>query len=148
MEVKVEQFGLVFFYGITAFDDIRTKQIRTIELIVFAVIGVIQNIFSKSQSLLSIIGGVGIGAVFVIFSILSKEKLGMGDALIIAVTGIYLGLMDTVVRVWLSTIFAAAYGLIKLRKCDNKDLEMPFVPFMLLAYTFMLLIHHIGGLIV
>lgn len=143
----MEQFGLVFFYGITAFDDIRTRQVRTVELIIFAMIGVIINLINKKLSTSSLIAAVALGLFFVLISFLTKGKLGIGDALIIAVSGLYLGFINTVVLVWLSSLFAAVYGLFVLRKCDNKkNLELPFVPFMLLSYMTMLSFHHIGGL--
>ena len=144
----MEQFGLVFFYGITAFDDIRTKQVRTFELIVFAVIGVALNLINKNNSWPSVIAATLVGLFLALISLLSRGKLGMGDALIIAVSGLYLGFINTVVLVWLSSLIAAVYGIIRLRKYDNKkEMELPFVPFMLISYMTMLAVHYIGGVL-
>ena len=144
----MEQIGLVVFYGITAFDDIRTKQVRTMELIIFALIGVILNVVNKDMNLLSALSAVAIGAILAIISTLTKGKLGMGDALIIAVSGLYLGFKNTLALVWLSSLMAAGYGILVLRKYDNKrNIELPFVPFLLLAYMLILIRQHIGGLL-
>ncbi len=144
----MEQFGLVLFYGITAFDDIRTKQVRTVELIIFAVIGMVLNVINKDVNFFNILSAVAVGASLAAVSVLTKGRLGMGDALIIAVSGLYLGFINTLTLVWLSSIMAAGYGLIYLRKCDNKrNIELPFVPFLLLAYMVMLIRQHMGGLL-
>ena len=126
----METIGLVFLYGMTSFDDIRTRQVQLLEIIVFAVIGIIFNLYERTNSLASIIGGVLIGVAVLLFSILTNEKIGKGDAYIIMVTGLYLGFMNTLVLLWISSIFAAVIGMIILRKYDNSmQKELPFVPF-------------------
>ena len=142
----MEALGLICLYGITAFDDYRTKHIKLMELIIFAVIGICFDIVYTKYTLASILGGVGVGVAMYIFSIISKEKIGKGDALLVMVTGLYLGFMNTVVLVWLSSVLAALVGLVLIRKCDNKaDKEMPFVPFILLAYLIMFTVNSLGG---
>ena len=131
----MEAFGLVCMYSITAFDDYRTRSIRLVEIIVFTIIGIIINIVAPRYTVLSVAGGVGVGLVMLAFSILSKEKLGKGDALIVMVSGLYLGFMNTLVLVWFSSILAAIFGLVTLRKYDNyREVELPFVPFLLAAF--------------
>ena len=144
----MEALGLVCLYGITAFDDYRTKHIKLMELIIFAVIGICFDIVYTKYALASILGGVGVGVAMYIFSIISKEKIGKGDALLVMVTGLYLGFMNTVVLVWLSSVLAALVGLVLIRKYDDKvDKEMPFVPFILLAYLIMFTVNSLGGCI-
>lgn len=144
----MEALGLVCLYGITAFDDYRTKHIKLMELIIFAVIGIWFDIVYTKYTLESILGGVGVGVAMYIFSIISKEKIGKGDALLVMVTGLYLGFMNTIVLVWLSSVLAALVGLVLIRKYDNKaDKEMPFVPFILLAYLIMFTVNSLGGCI-
>jgi len=144
----VEAFGLVCMYSITAFDDYRTRSIRVMEIIVFAIIGIIMNIVAPRYTVLSVAGGVGVGVVMLAFSILSKEKIGKGDALIVMVSGLYLGFMNTLVLVWFSSILAAIFGLITLRKYDNyREAELPFVPFILIGYMILFTIKSFGGIL-
>lgn len=131
-------FGLVSLFGLTSFDDIRTKQVRVLEIIIFAVFGIILNIYYRTNSLTSIMGGLMIGGVIYLFSIVSKEKIGKGDALIIMVSGLYLGFFDTLILLWLASVFAAVFGGIYMLAHKNKgDIELPFVPFLLLGYMTM-----------
>lgn len=143
----METIGLAFLYGLTAMDDLKTKQVRVIEIIVFGIIGILTNIIYKPHTLLSVLGGVGIGLLTIAFSYISKEKIGMGDAYIITVTGLYLGFIDTAVLLWLSSLLAAITGLVLIRKYDNSKMEIPFVPFLLIAYIIMYLIHTVGGIV-
>lgn len=143
----METIGLACLYGLTAMDDLKTKHVRVIEIIIFGFLGILINLVYRPHTLISVVGGVGIGLITIIFSYISKEKIGMGDAYIITVTGLYLGFMDTAVLLWLSSILAGITGLFLIRKYDNPNLEMPFVPFLLLGYITMYLIHFIGGAI-
>ena len=143
----METIGLAFLYGLTAMDDLKTKQVRVIEIIVLGILGILTNIIYRPHTLLSVLGGVGIGLLTIAFSYISKEKIGMGDAYIITVTGLYLGFIDTAVLLWLSSLLAAITGLVLIRKYDNSKMEIPFVPFLLIAYIIMYLIHTVGGFV-
>lgn len=140
----METIGLACLYGLTAMDDLKTKQVRVLEIIVFGILGIIINIIYKPHTLISVLGGVGIGLLTILFSYISKEKIGMGDAYIITVTGLYLGFIDTAVLLWISSLLAAITGLVLIRKYDNAKMEIPFVPFLLIAYIIMYLIHILG----
>ncbi len=145
----MEAFGLACFYGLTVVDDIRTKTIRTMEVIVFAVVGVLIDLILKPYSWLSIAGGIGVGIFVYILSILTKEKIGKGDALIVMVSGLYLGFINTVVVLWLASIFAAIFGGIMIHRHGKRmDVEIPFVPFLLGAYLTVFSVGKLGGLLI
>ena len=143
----METIGLVCLYGITAFDDIRTKQVRLIEIIIFGIIGLVINWIWHPNSIASLLGGIGIGIFSIALSVATKEKIGLGDAYIILVTGIYIGFMNTAILLWMSSIFATIYGIIAIRKYDNKDIEIPFVPFLLLGYLVMFVVGVMRGIL-
>ena len=143
----MEAFGLVCMYGVTAFDDIKTKQIRLFEIVLFGILGIAIELIYKHHSLMSILGGVGVGALMLLFSIISKEKIGKGDAFIVMVSGLYLGFIDTLSLLWISSVYALFAGIIMIRKYDNSiDYELPFVPFLLAGYLTLHLAHVLGGI--
>ncbi len=143
----MEVFGLFCLYGLAAYEDIRTRQIRLLEIVVFGVAGIIMNLVFKPYPVISVLGGVLIGVLMYIFSIISHEKIGKGDALIVMVTGLYLGFMNTVIVVWVSSIMAAIIGGLYLKgKHKRLNLELPFVPFLLSAYCLLYLINCLGGI--
>lgn len=143
----MEAFGLAMFYSLTAIDDVKTRSIRVLEVIVFAVIGLLIDVTLKPYSWISIAGGVGVGAFVYILSLLTKEKIGKGDAMIVMVSGLYLGFMNTVIVLWLASILAAIIGsvMVKCQGC-RMDMEIPFVPFLLGAYLMVYLVGQLGGL--
>ena len=40
----METIGLACLYGLTAMDDLKTKQVRVIEIIVFGILGIAINV--------------------------------------------------------------------------------------------------------
>ena len=90
-----------------------------------------------------------VGLMVYLFSVLTKEKIGKGDAFVVMVTGLYLGFQNTLLLVWLSTILAAVIGSIIIRKNNvNTDFEIPFVPFLLMGYLIIYFISCVGGMVV
>jgi prepilin signal peptidase PulO-like enzyme (type II secretory pathway) len=143
----LEAIALVCLYGLASIEDIVTRQIQVIEIVMFSMLGIVINYIYRNQSLMSILGGVGVGVAVYIFSVISKEKIGRGDALMIMVTGLYLGFTNTLVLLWLSSLLAALIGAIVIRKYDsNMNYEMPFIPFLLVGYLVLLLVHYFGGI--
>ena len=144
---KMGAFGLVCMYGLTAFDDLKTKQIRAAELIIFGIIGVILELVYRYHSVISIVGGIAIGLAMLAFSIISKEKLGKGDAYVILISGLYLGFVDLLSLLWISFVYATIAGIIIIRKYDNSTShEIPFIPFLLAGYLTLYGAHTLGGL--
>ena len=144
----METLGLMCLYTITAYEDVRTRTIYVEPAIVFGVLGLIINIFTKQYTYMSLFGGFLVGGVVYLFSILSKGKIGKGDALIVAVTGLYIGFVNTIVLLWISSVLALIFGLIVVKK--NKyamDYELPYVPFLLVGYGILLTVSTIRGVL-
>ena len=135
----MEALGLIGMMGLCSYDDVRDRNIRLMEVAVFGIIGVVLHIIYHSHSIESVLGGMAIGGAMYIVSILTKEKIGKGDAAVVGVIGIFLGFTDTLVLLWLSSVLAAIFGCVYIKvKKLSKDTELPFVPFMLTGYLAML----------
>lgn len=142
----METFGLICLYGIAAVDDIKTREVRVIEIVIFGMLGIIFNIICRPYSMVSIAGGVGIGLLILIFSLLTRGKIGAGDAYIIMVTGLFLGFINTAILLWVSSILAAIYGICMVRICGRSmRMELPFVPFLLIGYLLLNMMRILGG---
>ena len=99
------------------------------------------------HSVRSIVGGIAIGLAMLAFSIISKEKLGKGDAYVILISGLYLGFVDLLSLLWISFVYATIAGIIIIRKYDNSTShEIPFIPFLLAGYLTLYGAHTLGGL--
>ena len=134
----MREIGLILFYGLTSFDDLKTKQVRVFEIVSFAIFGIVLNIVAPLNSMQSIIAAVFVGIVLYIFSILSKEKIGKGDALIVMVSGLYLGFTNVMILLWISSLLALIFGLITIKKLKvDSNYEIPFVPFLMSGFLIM-----------
>ncbi|MBR5952554.1 MAG: hypothetical protein IKZ85_04705, partial [Pseudobutyrivibrio sp.] len=65
------------------------------------------------------------------------------------VSGLYLGFIDVLILIWISSFLALIYGLIKIKKLKkDSSYEIPFVPFLLSGFLLMYGIHSFGSLII
>lgn len=74
------------------------------------------------------------GAIFIIFSFVSKESIGMGDGIVILALGTLLGMEKTFKLLFFASCFASLFSvvLILLKKADRKS-RIPFIPFILMG---------------
>ena len=134
----MREIGLILLYGLTSFDDLKTKQVRVFEIVSFGILGIVLNVISPMNSIYSIIGAILVGVVLYIFSVFSKEKIGMGDAMIVMVSGLYLGFTNVMILLWISSLLALIVGLITMKKFKvDSSYEIPFVPFLMSGFLIM-----------
>jgi len=91
----------------------------------------------KTISLKDSLGGILVGVGVVLISKATGGKIGMGDGLLLCLTGMGLGLWGNI-ELFAYALFAAAVVsivLLILHLVDRKK-SIPFVPFLLLSYMF------------
>jgi leader peptidase (prepilin peptidase)/N-methyltransferase len=124
--------------------DVRYKKIPLILIIGGSVIGIIIGIFRLEFGWKIPLFGALIGFFFVFLSFILKEKIGYGDGLIIAMTGIYVGFENTmgIVIVSFLCIFPVAlciYIKNHVQKANSKNIEIPYIPFLFFSYVIFLM---------
>ena len=120
-------------------EDIKKKQIHINPVLFFGILGVLFHMIWRMQSIENLLLGMSVGVVLLILSALTGGRIGAGDAVLLIVTGIYLGLEQNL-ELFLSGLFLCslwALGLLVLRKGSRTD-RIPFVPFLLAADMCML----------
>ncbi|MDO5389785.1 MAG: prepilin peptidase [Eubacteriales bacterium] len=131
----MEHFLIMSFLGINSWIDIRKKQISLLSVGFFMVVGIVYEcvVLDKNPA---VFWGLLPGAVLLGVSKLSREALGMGDALLMLVLGIYLGL-EAAFDVLLLALFLAAVwaGILILAKKKSRSYAFPFVPFLMIGYV-------------
>ena len=120
-------------------EDIKRKQIRLNPVLFFGFLGIFLHMLFRMQSIENILLGMSVGVVLLFLSVLTGGRIGMGDAVLLIVTGIYLGLEKNLELFFCGLLLCSmwALGLMVLRKKNRKD-SIPFVPFLLAAYMGML----------
>lgn len=137
----MEAIGLLGMLGITTYEDIHRKEVHSIILLAFAILGMAFHLIFHKLGIYDILGGFAIGGLMMILCLLSKERIGMGDAILLMVTGIYLGFLKNLFLLWASLSFMGIFCLFGyLMKKIRKEDRIPFYPFVLCAFLVILLI--------
>lgn len=118
-------------------EDIRNRRLTLNYIMGFAGIGLALQIYYRNISAMSLIGGIAIGGVVLMLSIATQGKIGLGDAAILGVTGVYLGFQRNMELIILAFFLAGLWSLVLLARKKNRHYEMPFVPFLLISLLLM-----------
>lgn len=120
---------------LNAWQDWKTREIIPWSLWAFLMVGIVLNIFWDNYSWKSILGGVAVGAVVLVGSWVSRSAIGMGDGFLLCVTGFYLRAEENWSMFFCALLLCAIYSLgMLLGKKAGRKTQIPFVPFLLLAF--------------
>ncbi|MCR5097384.1 MAG: prepilin peptidase [Lachnospiraceae bacterium] len=126
-------------------EDIRKKTVPVIPMMLWGMAGVILHLYFGRISCERMLGGLITGITAYILSIATHEKIGKGDAVLLTVTGIYMGFWGNVFMLWLGLVLAAAAGACVMVLSDkDKSYELPFVPFLFAGFLITVLCN--GGM--
>lgn len=131
--------AVVGMLAICAAEDIRKKEIHLNLILAFGVVGVVFHMLWQMQTIENVLFGMGVGGALLLLSVLTRGKIGIGDGILLVVTGIYLGLEQNLELLVCSLFICAVYALflLAMRKRSRKD-TVAFVPFVLISYVCML----------
>lgn len=119
--------------------DILKKKIYLWVVAIGGVVTISCLPFCEQLSLFSRLGGCMIGIGVIIISIITHGKIGMGDGILLCITGIGLGFWGNLELFGIALFFAAMVSIFLLvcRLADRKK-SIPFVPFLFVGFTFLL----------
>lgn len=120
---------------IATFQDIKWKKIKVSSVIIAGTCLCICVPFSTYLSVTDRLLGLSLGLGLILLSKATGGKIGMGDGLVLAVTGIGLGFWNNIELFAIGLTMAAVFsiGLLLLRKANRKK-AIPFMPFLFGAY--------------
>lgn len=127
--------------------DLRKKEISLCSCLLFAAIALVRCIMQKTQ--LQIIGLSFVpGILFMLVSFWSKGAIGLGDGLVLLVTGWLLGPKRTIQILFYGLLFSSAVGgaLVFAGRIKRNE-EQPFVPYLFLSGLTVAALHCLGGLL-
>lgn len=135
---------LFLFLFISAVLDIKRRRISLLLVFLFAIIWIVSAFRDDPQAFITGVVGMIPGIILAGVSILSGEKIGMGDAITVTLCGVYLGLYPILMILMISFIFTTIVGVILiLLHRAKRDSSLPFVPFLAIAYA---VIMSLGGI--
>ena len=141
MQQMWSQAAVVSMLTLCSAEDIKRKQIRLNPVLLFGILGIFLHMLWRMLSIENVLLGMSVGVVLLIFSIVTGGRIGAGDAVLLIVTGIYLGFEQNLQLFFIGLLLCGiwALGLLVLRKKSRKD-SIPFVPFLLASYMGMLVL--------
>lgn len=130
----METAAVLTFLGICSVEDIWKRKIHLGIVMAFFVLGLWIKRYNETLEWKNVLGGMTIGLLVMIGSLLSKEQVGKGDAAMLITSGIYLGFWDNLTVFGIATVAAAVISMflyIFLKKPGSY--RIPFAPFLLIA---------------
>ena len=76
----MDVLGLVGMLSICTVEDLWKRQIHLVVISAFGIVGVLLHFYDGKQTALNMCGGMLVGIVLYLISILSHGKVGKGDA--------------------------------------------------------------------
>lgn len=122
------------FLILNVIKDIREKEISMWSVLIWGLFGIIwmflDSGFGWKTGLVGLIPGIFLAAL----GVLSKGAVGLGDGLLVMVTGLYLGLQTAAAGLLWGLIICTAWGLLMIfLGRGTRNTELPFAPFLFLG---------------
>lgn len=135
----MHKYVLLGLLGLCSWEDIRKKKLSVTYILLFGIGGVLLHLFCPVCSIYSILCGTMLGVAMMFASLVTQGKIGIGDGILLVVTGVYLGGAGNLELFFTGLLLAACWslGMLVLGKKKGKE-EIAFVPFLLAAYFTML----------
>ena len=125
---------IILFLIVCAITDLRERKIYSTYCFTNVVFALAVHICKEDIHWGYIAGGIALGAMFFIVSIVSKEALGMGDALIILTLGSIGGIKTSFeLLLWAFGICAMVSIIGLLLRKRQLNSQIPFAPFLLVG---------------
>ncbi len=124
----------ILFLGLGTWFDFKDREIPILLFPVFGTMGIVCNMVWNYQSMQKMLAGVCVGVVFLAAGWVTKEAIGYGDGLALAVLGIFEGWQGMIPIIWGAFLLSGIYGLWKLIGLrESRNAEIPFYPFVLIS---------------
>lgn len=134
----------IFLAG-SLIQDVRCKRISYIWLLANLPVAVFISLY-ESMDFLSLLLGLIPGTLLLFISFLSRERVGRGDALIVLVVGVYLGVSSCFFVLILGLLLSAVFGTIfVLARHMSMKRDIIFTPFLCAAYIVCLVLEYVGS---
>lgn len=133
--MNIEEVCTMLFLAVNTGMDLRKKEISLSLTGIYACAGAVFSIASKRE-LWDMMIPLVMGFLFLLMSFISRGALGSGDGWILIALGMMIPMEDYINMVCFSMIMAAGVSILLLTVFRKKrKTEIPFVPFLFLAYV-------------
>lgn len=131
---------LLAVLAISAYRDWKEKNIYLYLPAGAMILGLVLHIFCRERAMEDMLCGAAVGVMMIIIGRTTGEAVGIGDGMMLVVSGIFLGFWGNLcllVTALLLVGVTALFLLVIMKR--GKDYRLPFLPFLLVAYLLQLL---------
>lgn len=134
----LQTYTLLGMLGWCSIEDYRKQKILVYPVLIFGIAGLLLHLYYRNLSIYNLLAGMAVGVGLLVFGYLTGQ-VGAGDALVVMVSGIYLGFWENARLFFQGLVFCGLWCLLLLvlGKKKGRD-EVAFVPFLLLSYLEMM----------
>lgn len=134
----LQTYTLLGMLGWCSIEDYRKQRILVYPVLIFGIAGLLLHLYYRNLSIYNLLAGMAVGVGLLVFGYLTGQ-VGAGDALVVMVSGIYLGFWENARLFFQGLVFCGLWCLLLLvlGKKKGRD-EVAFVPFLLLSYLEMM----------
>lgn len=145
-DVAVSLIGLSVLLVPCAVMDVWKKRLPVVALCILMAVAATVNLVMERLSWWEILLGVLYGGSFLLISLLSKGAVGLGDGVMIAAAGAWMGIMFVLYASIFGFLLAGIFGLlyIKVKKLDRKT-KLPFAPFFTASCLLLSVLEMVSG---
>lgn len=135
----IETGTLLGFLAVCSLEDIKQKRVNCMWILICGILAVFYHLCWRRLDIYNMLAGALLGVGLVVVSKITRGKVGVGDGLLLIVTGFFLGWKKNMAIFLAGTCLAGLYGLIQLwLKQKKKEDEIAFIPFLSLGYLLIL----------
>ena len=140
--VKIIRMSLVLAVLIVcAVSDYRKKEIKLIFPVFLAIAAAAMFFLGRDIAVKSVIAGMAEGIVIIVLSQITQGRIGMGDGVLLASTGLMLGWKDNLIMFFFACLLSACVSVLILTlKKGDRETKIPFIPFMVPGFLISVLI--------
>lgn len=122
---------IFLFLTVISLCDLKTQRVSGVLIIANFIVSIAFLLYKKDSTFVDCMVSCTPGCFLLIVSILTKEKIGMGDALLLIELGIAFGLELCVYGLMFALIGSFVIsGILLILKKVNLTTRIPFVPFL------------------
>ena len=137
--LALEKAGCFIFLGLMSLFDIKYKRLPEVSLFLGITAALIVRILYTVLPVSSYIMASFIGLTFIAVSFFTKEEIGYGDGLVILFVGILSGVENLLFVIFQAFLLCAFTGILLLLTAGKKkDLSLPFIPFIFVAFVLLI----------
>lgn len=138
-EGKMKYYFIFCLLSICGWFDLKYREIPRITLC-FGAVGanllLIIQIFEGNKVWWDCLGGMSVGIVLVLISIVTNQQIGIGDGILFVLTGIGLGTIENIILLISSLCITGLTSLVLLTtKKIGRKTALPFIPFVWASFV-------------